>query len=138
MALPGLLKKVLIGGALFALAASVSVAAWAADKVGIVVLNSNWCYSCREVVPIAQDVGRQNNIGVTIIDIDKQDAPKQARNFGIAIPSGRQDEAPWVYFVNGNRTILLYSGSSFKAGYESAARAEILQNLQNALRSSTR
>lgn len=133
MALTKTLRKFLLGAGLFALAATVSVASWAAEKMGIVVLNSNWCYSCREVVPIAQEVAQQNNLSVTVIDIDRQDAPRLARTYGIAIPSDRKDDAPWIYLVNGNRTVMIFSGNAYKPGYEDAARAQILQNLQNAL-----
>ncbi len=133
MAFTKTFRKMLAGVALFVLAATVSVAAWAANRMCLVVLNSNWCYSCREVVPIAQEIAQQNNLSVTVIDIDRQDAPRLARTYGIAIPSDSQEDAPWIYLVNGNRTVLIYSGNGYKPGYEDAARAQILQNLHNVM-----
>ena len=126
------LKKFITPVALIAIAATVTLAARAADR-GIVVLNANWCYSCREIIPITQEVGRQNNLNVTVIDIEAQDAPRLARTYGISIPNDRGQQAPWVYFVDRGRTVQIYSGASYRAGYGDAVRASLISNLQTVM-----
>lgn len=106
------------------------LSAWAASRGSMVVFSANWCASCREVVPIVREVASQNSISVTEIDVDSATAPKQARDMGLAIP---QDEPPQVFFVDKGRSTLIYNGKSYKFGYQEAAKATILQNLQKAL-----
>lgn len=106
------------------------MAGWAATRGNIVLFNANWCASCREVAPIVQDVASQNNLGVTQIDVDAQTAPKEARNYGLSIPS---DGPPQVYYVDRGRSTLLYNGKDYKFGYSDMARSTILRNLQRVL-----
>jgi thiol-disulfide isomerase/thioredoxin len=104
--------------------------AWSQNKGNIVILEANWCATCREIVPIAREVASQNGLSVVEIDIDSPDAPKQARALGIGIPS---QEPPQVFYANHGRGTLLFNGKGFKIGGGSAARATILQNLQGLL-----
>lgn len=103
---------------------------WAAARGTVVLFNANWCASCREVDPIVQDIAAQNNLGLTEIDVDAQTAPKEARNYGLAIPN---DGPPQVYYVDRGRATLLYNGKDYKFGYGDMARATILRNLQKVL-----
>jgi len=104
--------------------------ALAASRGNMVVFTANWCASCREVVPIVRDVAAQNSISVTEIDVDSATAPKQAQGIGLAMP---HDEPPQVFFVDKGRSTLIYNGKNYKFGYQDAAKATILQNLQKAL-----
>jgi len=93
----------------------------------IVVFNAGWCASCRNVVPIAQNVARQNNLGSAVIDVDAQDAPAQAADYGLSIP---KNPPPQVYFVNGGKVTLLYDGAQYRYGQDDAVRADILNRLK--------
>lgn len=121
-----LLSTLLISGSISAKLSS----GWAANRGTVVVFDANWCASCREIMPIARDVASQNSLGFAEIDIDFQDAPKQARSHGLSIPN---DEPPQVFYVNRGRSVLLYSGRNYKFGSGDSARATILQNLQRVL-----
>lgn len=103
---------------------------WAAGNGTLVFFHANWCASCREVLPIVQEIAGQNNLTVLQIDVDNQNAPQQARNFGLSIPS---DEPPQVYCMNHGRATLIYNGKSYRSGGSGSARATILQNLQQVL-----
>jgi len=105
---------------------------WAANRGTIVVFDANWCASCRELTPVVRDVASQNGLGVTQIDIDFQDAPKQARSLGLNIPN---DEPPQVFFVDRGKATLIFSGRQYRFGQPEQARATILQNLQRVLQS---
>lgn len=93
----------------------------------MVVFNASWCASCRNVVPIAQNVAQQNSLGVAVIDVDAQDAPAQAADYGLSIP---KSQPPQVYFVNGGKVTLLYDGSQYRYGQDDAVRADILNRLK--------
>lgn len=101
--------------------------ALAAPRGTVVVFNANWCASCREVLPIVREVAGQNSMSIVEIDIDSQQAPKQARTLGLSMPN---DEPPQVFYVDRGRSTLLYSGKQFKYGSGDAVRATVLQNLQ--------
>lgn len=127
-------KKLLITG-LVLMVSAVSVSkgwldGWAANRGNMVVFTANWCASCREVLPIVREVASQNSIGVTEIDVDAPTAPKQAQGVGLAVPN---EGPPQVFFVNHGRSSLIYNGKNYKFGYQDAAKATILQNLQKAL-----
>ena len=125
-----LMQKQLIrflGLALVMLMAMVPIAEAARQNATIVVFNANWCASCRTIVPVVQDVGRQNQLPVVVIDVDYADAPKQARSYGLSIPTG---ELPQVYYVVPGSTSLLFDGRQYKFGMSDLIRATILQNLQ--------
>lgn len=93
----------------------------------VVVFNASWCASCRNVVPIAQNVASQNNMGVEVIDVDAQDAPAKASGYGLSIP---KNEPPQVYFVNGGKVTLLFDGREYKYGQDDAVRGAILNRLK--------
>jgi thiol-disulfide isomerase/thioredoxin len=113
-----------------AVAAGSLLAGWSAGRGTLVVFDANWCASCRELVPVIKDVAGQNSLSVSEIDVDAQDAPKQAHSYGLTIPN---DEPPQVYFVSRGRATQIYNGKGYKFGYSDAARATILQNLQRVL-----
>lgn len=137
MKLPRISGKSLMAllGSLLAVTVFVAPAlnqALAAGRGTMVIFNANWCASCREVVPIAQEIAGQNGMTVRQIDVDAQDAPKQASSLGLSIPNG---EPPQIFYVNRGRSILLYNGRGYKFGYSDAVRSTILQNLQQVLQS---
>ncbi|MEB3286638.1 MAG: thioredoxin family protein [Vampirovibrionales bacterium] len=93
----------------------------------IVIFTANWCASCRTVIPVAQEVASQNGLGVETIDVDKQDAPSQASDFGLSIPSA---DLPQVYYVNNGRITLLFDARQYKFAKPEIIRTQILSNLQ--------
>lgn len=103
---------------------------WAAGNGTLVFFHANWCASCRDVLPIVQEIAGQNNLTLLQIDVDNQNAPQQARNFGLSIPS---EEPPQVYCMNHGRATLIYNGKNYRSGGSNTARATILQNLQQVL-----
>lgn len=103
---------------------------WGAIRGTLVLFSANWCASCRDVLPIVREIAGQNNLDITQIDVDSQDAPRQARHYGLSIPT---DEPPQVYFLNRGRATLVYNGKSFRAGGADTVRTTLLQNLQRVL-----
>jgi thiol-disulfide isomerase/thioredoxin len=126
---PHYLKRILFLTALCAVVVGSLVAGMAANRGTIVVFDANWCASCREIVPISREIAQQNNLGFAEIDVDYQNAPKQAQSYGLSIPN---DEPPQVFYVDRGRATLLYNGRGARYGSGEAARATILQNLQRA------
>ena len=94
---------------------------------GMIVFTAKWCASCRSIVPIVQQLGTQNNMPVTVIDVDAPNAPAQARDNGLSIPT---NELPQVYQTSGGGTKLLFDGRQYKFGLDDLVRATILHNLQ--------
>ena len=93
----------------------------------MVIFTASWCASCREVIPVAREIAAQNSISVTEIDIDFQDAPRQARGYNLQVPT---EDPPQIFYVDRGRSTLLFSGRGYRFGSEQAVRATILQNLQ--------
>lgn len=130
------------GFGLGALAVSLMAVVWvslyglteAASRTSIVVFSAKWCASCREVTPIVQEIGQQNGIQVQEIDVDAQNAPAQARTYGLSIPSGN---LPQVYLVQGGTSSVLFDGSNYRMGRGQIVRTTVLQNLQRGLGSSS-
>lgn len=127
-------KRARFGIALVSLVAvvaiGVSVPSIAAGKKsgnGLVIFTANWCASCRNVAPIVQEVGSQNGIAVHSIDVDLQDAPSQASNFGLTIPSA---DLPQVYYVEQGHVNLLFDARQYKFTKPEVIRNQILSNLQ--------
>lgn len=120
-------RRAFLTGALLSITALSLVSGWTADRGNIVVFDANWCATCREVVPIVREIAGQNRLGVILIDVDSQSAPKQARNLGISVPS---DEPPQVFYSSSGRVRLLYNGRGAKYGSSNTIRSQILQNLQ--------
>ena len=127
-------KKLLISGLVLAVAGVMVgkgfMSSMAASRGDMVVFTANWCASCREVVPLAQEIASQNGLSVTQIDVDGQNAPKQAQSKGLSIPG---DGPPQIFLVKGGHSTLIYNGKNYKFGYQEQARATILQKLQRAL-----
>lgn len=118
----GLLALITLIGALSAI--------FAADRSPtLVVFTANWCASCRDVVPVVQQVGSQSRMNVVVIDVDRQDAPKTAQSYSLNIPT---TEPPQVFYVNGGQVRQVYNGKDFRFGYEDMVRSTIEQNLQGA------
>lgn len=130
MRIPRPVTWIFLSALVVAAAAGSFLSGWSANRGTVVLFSANWCASCREIVPIVRDVATQNNVGVVQIDVDGQDAPKQAHNYGLSIPN---DEPPQVYFVDKGRATLIYNGKGYKYGNADATRASILQSLQRVL-----
>jgi thiol-disulfide isomerase/thioredoxin len=127
--LPSLLLFLLAGMAALLVAGNSSGWANRDDSGEIVFFNANWCASCRELLPMVQDIATSNQLGLTTIDVDADTAPKQARTLGLNLP---KQGPPQVYYIHNRQQVLLYSGENYKFGYNTQARAAILQNLQQA------
>jgi len=106
--------------------------AWAAKKTAnsLVMFTASWCAACRPVGPIVQDVAGQNNLSYQSIDVDFQNAPAMAADYGLTIPNA---DLPQVYLVKGGRVSLLFDGRGFRLGKEEIVRTTILNNLQQSL-----
>lgn len=113
------------------LAVTSAVPSMAAHHGGptVVVFNASWCASCRTVLPIAQDVASQNNLAVSVIDVDGKDAPHQAGEYGLAIPNS---QPPQVYLIHDGRVTLLFDGREYAYGHDDNVRALMLGRLQAA------
>ena len=104
---------------------------WAASRGTLVLFSANWCASCRDVLPVIREIAGQNNLDVAQIDVDSQEAPREARHYGLSIPN---EEPPQVYFLNRGRATLVYNGKGYRVGGGVAAvRTTLLQNLQQVL-----
>lgn len=122
-------QKALLAVSVMTLVGTSLISSIAADRGNLVVFTANWCASCRELTPIVQDIASQNGLNVVQIDVDSQEAPKQARNIGVSMPGG---EPPQIFYANRGHVTLLFNGRGYKFGSREAARATILQNLQKA------
>lgn len=95
----------------------------------IVVFAANWCATCRDAVPIIQNVASENGLNVNVIDVDAQDAPKTASSYGLSIP---KTDIPQAYLISGSSTKLILDGRNYSYGQGAAIRATLLTNLQQA------
>lgn len=93
----------------------------------LIVLTANWCANCRSMIPIVQDTARQNRMSVTLIDVDQQSAPKQAKEFGIPILSR---DLPQVFLVSPSGTRLVLEGKNYTYGDDELVRSDLLQALK--------
>ncbi len=127
-----LLPRLLIMGLLAVLGISALITAEAAKKNGssLVMFTASWCAACRPVGPIVQEVAGQNNLAYQSIDVDFQNAPAMAADFGLTIPSA---DLPQVYLVKAGRVSLLFDGRGFRMGKEELVRTTILNTLQQSL-----
>lgn len=93
----------------------------------LIVLTANWCANCRSVIPIVQSTAQQRHLSVTLIDVDQQAAPKQAKRFGIPILSR---SLPQVFLVTSNSTRLILEGENYTYGDEDLIRSDLLEALK--------
>jgi thiol-disulfide isomerase/thioredoxin len=101
------------------------------NRGALVIFSANWCASCRDVLPIVKELAQQNNLTLTQIDVDSADAPKQARNIGLSIPT---EEPPQVFCLSHGRASLVYNGKAYRTGGGAdSVRTTLLQNLQQIL-----
>ncbi|MEB3245190.1 MAG: thioredoxin family protein [Vampirovibrionales bacterium] len=113
---------------LVAIAAGLIVArvSIAADKT-LVVFTAGWCANCRDVIPVIEDVAREQGLAVVMVDVDKQDAPKLAKTYNLAVPSL---EPPQVYYIMGTQKTLLFDGRNYNpAQPASKLKSQLLQQL---------
>jgi thiol-disulfide isomerase/thioredoxin len=96
----------------------------------VVVFTASWCASCRDVVPVVQEVCSQNGLSVNVLDVDSQNAPSTASAYGLSIPGG---DLPQAFLVSGKSSQLLIDSHGAGYGRREAIRATVLQNLQRAL-----
>lgn len=100
------------------------------NRGSLVFFTANWCASCREAEPVVKEVADQNNLSVLEIDVDSADAPKQAHNAGLSIPT---EAPPQVYFLGHGRTTLIYNGSKAPHATGEDVRSALLAKLQKIL-----
>lgn len=109
---------------------AINLWAQAAGRSTVVVFEANWCASCREVIPVVREIAGQNGLGVQEIDVDAQNAPAQARSYGLNIPTG---DLPQVYLVTNGSSSVLFDGRNYRFGKTDVIRATVLQNLRQSL-----
>ncbi|MEB3206557.1 MAG: thioredoxin family protein [Vampirovibrionales bacterium] len=101
-------------------------AAWA-EEGRVVVFSAEWCANCRDVLPIIQDSAQELGIPVFVIDVDRQDAARQAKNFGLAIPT---TEPPQAYWVADEHQLLLFDGRTYDPSVSGAKlKKQVTQKL---------
>lgn len=123
--------RILLGAVTLGLVGvSLAMMVQAAARSTVVVFEANWCASCREVIPVVREIAAQNNLGMQEIDVDAQNAPAQARNYGLNIPTG---DLPQVYLVTNGSSSVLFDGRNYRFGKTDAIRATVLQNLHQSL-----
>lgn len=126
-------KSLLLAGVLLTMLLSwvLIPGAESAKRAGnaIVIFQANWCANCRQVTPLVQEIGSQNGLEVKTIDVDFQDAPSQASNYGLSIPSA---DLPQVYLVSQGRVSLLLDGRQVKFVKPDMVRSQVLTALQQA------
>jgi len=94
----------------------------------MVMFTANWCAGCREVQPVVQQLATQRGLKVTIIDVDKPDAPKLSQQFGLDIP---KRELPQVYAqAKKGQSTLIYDGATHLWGQPEAIQAKIAGQLE--------
>ncbi|MBK8189526.1 MAG: thioredoxin family protein [Vampirovibrionales bacterium] len=121
-----LLPGFFVVGALIAFTGLMTAEAQEA-RGSLVAFTANWCAACRDVTPLVSEIGQQNGMNVTIIDVDDPAAPKRAKSFGLTIP-GR--DLPQVYVVQGGVSRLALDGASVGYGQTDAVRARLLKGIQ--------
>jgi thiol-disulfide isomerase/thioredoxin len=123
------LRFFLIALLLFSVSVLSTQSSWS-NRGSLVFFTANWCASCRDAEPIVKEVASQNNLSVTEIDVDSADAPKQAHNAGLSIPT---ESPPQVYFLGHGHTALIYNGSKDPHATGEDVRSALLAKLQKIL-----
>lgn len=112
-------KHVLSG--LFSAVLLLSGQAFASDMV---MFTASWCAGCREVLPVAQQVASEKGFNLVTIDVDKPDAPKQCKAYGLDIP---KKSLPQVFKVDGGNQTLIYDGSQHAWGQPAVIKNKLSQ-----------
>jgi thiol-disulfide isomerase/thioredoxin len=97
-----------------------------AERPTLVVFTASWSASCREVVPVVQEVGAANGLLVKTVDVDDANAPKLARSLGLSIPAS---DPPQVFLLGQGAPKLLLDGKSYVIGRRDALRGQLLQRI---------
>ncbi|MGE0201456.1 MAG: thioredoxin family protein [Candidatus Melainabacteria bacterium] len=95
-------------------------------RQNLVVFSASWCAKCRQVDPVVQAIGAERGIPVVVIDVDQQNAPGQASEYGLSIP---RSELPQVYYTEKGAVKHVFDGQSFRYGQTDAARDAITGQL---------
>ena len=96
----------------------------------MVVFSAGWCAACRELVPAIQQTAGRYQVPVFVIDVDMQQAPKDAKGYGLSIP---QKELPQAYLIEANRSFLLFDGDGYQLGQSQAAQQRMGRELDRRL-----
>ncbi len=92
----------------------------------LLVFTANWCANCRQVVPVVNDVARQQRVEVVTIDVDSSNAPSQAKRYGVGI---LETDLPHVYLLRNGKPTLVIDGKNYIYGEDTMVRGEILSAL---------
>ena len=93
----------------------------------MVVFTADWCASCSTLVPSVQGVARSLGLPVQLINVDAVEAPQQAKDVGLSIPT---KELPQVYYVKpGASTLLLLDGSQYSETQATQAKNAVQSKL---------
>ncbi len=92
----------------------------------LLVFTANWCANCRQVVPVVNDVARQQQVEVISIDVDASNAPSQAKRYGVGI---LESDLPHVYLLRNGTPKLVIDGKNYIYGEDAMVRGEILSAL---------
>ncbi len=99
----------------------------ASKDVSYVVFTANWCANCREIIPIAQSVSASQGVPITLIDVDASNAPKQAKQFKLTIPTR---DLPQIYLKTQSGAQLIFDGSHYSYGQTDEVRTLLMNQIK--------
>ena len=100
--------------------------AYAQTTHQVVVFSANWCASCRDVVPIVEEIAGQKGIKVNVVDVDDPSTPSVVRSLGLKVPQG---DLPQVFSNHQGQWQSVFDGSDYMYGETELVRSSIMEHL---------
>jgi thiol-disulfide isomerase/thioredoxin len=95
----------------------------------VIVLTASWCGTCQEINSVVQriiDTSPQYGLTLVTLDVDENNAPTKASDFGITITGAA---LPAVYLYSHGRTVLLFKDKDYHFGKSKRAEELIRKKL---------
>lgn len=99
----------------------------------LVVLEANWCATCRELTPAVQGLAQQyagKGLNIQVIDVDQPADQQKAQAMGIKVSGGK---LPRVFLVKSGQATLLFDGAQYNWGDAGKALQSIQTQLNQSL-----
>ncbi|MBY0449407.1 MAG: hypothetical protein K2X01_02115 [Cyanobacteria bacterium] len=93
----------------------------------LVLFSADWSASSQVITPIVQAIATEKQLSLTVIDVDKSQAPKQASRFGLEIPRG---DIPQIYWIRGGVPMSVYSPNEALSDEPEQMKQKILSRLR--------
>ena len=93
----------------------------------LVVFTADWSASCQIITPVVQSIATEKQLSLTVIDVDKPQAPKQASRFGLEIPRG---DIPQIYWIRGGVPLAVYNPNEALSDEPEQMKQKILSRLR--------